>query len=115
MKKTLLLSVAGLMLASTAALSTHSVSAYERYPYTNYYKNDSRYLRQGGREALREAKYAAELQIRNLLNQYHVDEEEYNDYFNSYYRQARQSWDVEQVNSVINNLEKNLQTRQDDN
>lgn len=103
MKKTLFLSAAALMVASTAALSTNSVSAY------NYARP---LLRQNGTQVLREAKNAAELQIRNLLNQYHVDVEEYNDYFNSYYRQARQARNVGQVDAVINSLEENLQNRQ---
>ncbi|HFD5424385.1 TPA: hypothetical protein ACF4WN_000858 [Streptococcus pyogenes] len=100
MKKTLLLSAAALMVASTAALSTNSVSAYSY---------DRPLLRQNGTQVLREAKNAAELQIRNLLNQYHVDGEEYSGYFNSYYRQAR---NVGQVDAVINSLEENLQNRQ---
>ncbi|ABF34829.1 TPA: hypothetical protein ACQN7J_001476 [Streptococcus pyogenes] len=103
MKKTLLLSAAALMVASTAALSTNSVSAYSY---------DRPLLRQNGTQVLREAKNAAELQIRNLLNQYHVDGEEYSGYFNSYYSQARQARNVGQVDAVINSLEENLQNRQ---
>ncbi|HEP1653639.1 TPA: hypothetical protein ACGOIO_001332 [Streptococcus pyogenes] len=103
MKKTLLLSTAVLTLAGTVALLTHSVDAS-----TYSYYSTSHFLRQDGRETLREAKYAAELQIRNLLSQYHINGKEYNNYFRYYYRQAR---NIDEVNKIIEDLEKNLQAQ----
>ncbi|VGR62093.1 Uncharacterised protein [Streptococcus pyogenes] len=69
------------------------------------------FLRQDGRETLREAKYAAELQIRNLLSQYHINGKEYNNYFRYYYRQAMQARNIDEVNKIIEVLEKNLQAQ----
>ncbi|EPB6163494.1 TPA: hypothetical protein ACIEP9_000096 [Streptococcus pyogenes] len=107
MKKTLLLSTAVLTLAGTVALLTHSVEAS-----TYSYYSTSHFLRQDGRETLREAKYAVELQIRNLLSQYHIDGKEYNNYFRYYYRQAMQARNIDGVNKTIEDLEKNLQAQQ---
>ncbi|NDY81555.1 hypothetical protein, partial [Streptococcus pyogenes] len=109
--KTLLLSAAALMVASTVALSTNSVSASSYL--NNPYYNTSRFLRQNGTQVLREARYASELKIRNLLDQYGIVGEEYKGYFNCYYRQARQALSLGQVDDVINSLERNLQERQD--
>ncbi|HGK8510534.1 TPA: hypothetical protein ACJ7HY_001438, partial [Streptococcus pyogenes] len=106
MKKTLLLSTAVLTLAGTVALLTHSVEAS-----TYSYYSTGHFLRQDGRETLREAKYAAELQIRNLLSQYHINGKEYNNYFRYYYRQAMQARNIDEVNKIIEDLEKNLQAQ----
>ncbi|KPJ21710.1 hypothetical protein ACVRW4_02235 [Streptococcus phocae subsp. phocae] len=108
MKKTLFLSAAALMLASTAALSTHSVSA------SSYYDNPS-LLRQNGTQTDREARNGAELEIRNLLQQYGVtDTDEYNSYYTFYYRKARRCRKASDVKQVIDELEKNLQETQND-
>ncbi|AIX04655.1 hypothetical protein POF63_04755 [Streptococcus agalactiae] len=114
MKKTLLLSAAALMLVSAGIATSNSVSA-NTYARTSYYKNDSRYLRQNGKEALREAKNSAELRIRNLLQQHHITGDNYYGYFNNYYnRKAKIARTTAEVEQAITDLKQDLESRQVD-
>ncbi|HHH8555509.1 TPA: hypothetical protein ACP099_001756, partial [Streptococcus pyogenes] len=104
MKKTLLLSAAALMVASTTALTTHSVNAQSYSSRT--------YLKQDGTQNIRQAREAAQLKIRNLLKTYDVtDDNEYKSYYTYYLRQARAGRDVNAINHVIDELEKVLKER----
>ncbi|HER2960362.1 hypothetical protein [Streptococcus pyogenes] len=109
MKKTLLLSAAALTLAGTVALSTHSVSASSHPYYGNPYYNTSRFLRQDGSQTPRQSRQAIQLEIRNLLSTYDItDTNEYNGYYNFYYRTARASPNPEEV---IRELKDKLEKR----
>lgn len=101
MKKTLLLSAAAVALTATAALSSHSASAYQHY--TNPI------LKQDGTQSLREVKQAAQLEIRNLLKTHNVtDRTEYNGYYYFYLRKALGGGNVK---AAIDELESKLLER----
>ncbi|MGT2829782.1 hypothetical protein AB6M97_02220 [Streptococcus hillyeri] len=91
-------------LTATAALSSHSASAYQHY--TNPI------LKQDGTQSLREVKQAAQLEIRNLLKTHNVtDPAEYKGYYYFYLREARKASNEHGVKAVIDELASTLQQR----